>query len=227
MEFDYRWFAGFYLVLRIALFAVYAFTRDWFEQYSFIQFFCVVGLLAFIILRPYKDDYYNKLDAAMFALLLGINTLTMYNYGTTIISSESSPTAFSLQYFLVFVPLIYISVVVIRHIYRRIRDKLAERKRRRQTVIIDPEQEGLVSNDEGPLTMSRSHDYLSFMKETGRMEDMNTYRPTKSWQKPGPNSTSSNKSTSPGASKDEEIEGHESLSPSKKATRGCDISKYD
>ena len=131
------------------------------------------------------------------------HTLTMYNYGTTIISSVSSPTAFSLQNFLVFVPLIYISVVVIRHLYRRIRDKLAERKRRRQTVIIDPEQEGLVSNNEGPLTMSGSHDYLSFMKETGRMEDMNTYRPTKSWQKPGPNSTSSSKSTSPGVSNDD------------------------
>ena len=103
-----------------------------------------------------------------------------------------------------------------RHPYPRICDKLAERKRRRQAFITDVEQEGLVNNDEGPLTMSGSHDYLSFMEETGRMEDMNTYRPTKSQQKPGPNSTSSNKSTSPGAAKDEEIEGQESLSPSKK-----------
>ena len=114
------------------------------------------------------------------------------------------------------VPLIYILVVVIRHLYPRIRHKLGERKCRRQVFITDLEQEGLVNNDEEPLTMSGSHDYLSFMNETGSMEDMNTYRPTKSRQKPGPNSTSSNKSTSPGAAKDEEIEGQESLSPSKK-----------
>ena len=201
-EFDYCWFAGLYLILRIALFGVYAFTRDWFELYSFLQFFCVVGLLAFIILRPYKDDYYNKLDAAMFALLLGINTLTMYNYGTTIVSSESSVDAFSLQYILVFVPLIYISVVLIRHLYHRCNcNQCPKVKRHNVTTITDQEKEGLVDNVEEPLTQSGSHDYLSFMNETGRLEDVNTYKPAKVW----PNSR---ETYGAGASRDgyEEIE---------------------
>ena len=116
-EFDYRWFAGFYLILRVALFATYAFASDWFEQYCLLQIFCILGLLALVLLHPYKDNFYNKLDASMFAILLGINTFTMYNYGTTVISSKPSVVAFGVQYVLVFLPLIYISVVVIQHIY--------------------------------------------------------------------------------------------------------------
>ena len=180
-DFDFRWFAGFYLMLRITLFGVHAFANDWLEQYTSQQFVCVVGLLAFLFLRPYKDDYYNKLDAGMFVLLLGINTLTMYNYGTTIIRSKISAAAFGIHYVLVLIPLIYISVIVTRHIYHRVRDKCAKSKRRRHAVITDPEQEELVSNGEGPMTQSGSHDYLSFMKETGRLKDVNTYQPSNSW----------------------------------------------
>ena len=129
MDFDFRWFAGFYLILRIALFGVHAFARDWFEQYTSLQFVCIAGLLAFLLLHPYKDDYYNKLDAGIFLLLLGINTLTMYNYGTTIIRSKTSTIAFCLQYILVFIPLLYISVFLIRHNYHRIYDKCAKPKK--------------------------------------------------------------------------------------------------
>ena len=217
VEFDFRWFAGFYLVLRMALFGVYAFTRDWFEQYCFLQFFCVIGFLAFLFLRPYKDDYYNKLDAGMFSLLLGINTLTMYNYGTTLIYSKPSVSAFSLQYILVFIPLIYMLAIVTRHLYRRISAKCAERKHRRHTFAADPEQAHLVAKDEGPLTQSGSHDYLSFLNETGRLEDMNTYKPANrcTEQQPISKTHSVNSNTRPSYLRDnyEKIDEQPSLSP--------------
>ena len=117
-EFDFRWFSGFYLILRIAFFGVYAFATDWLVQYSLLQVWCLIALLSLIFLRPYKDDYYNKLDAGMFVLLLAIKTLTMYNYGSTVIHSKTSSLAFSMQYILVLFPLIYISVVAVRHVYR-------------------------------------------------------------------------------------------------------------
>ena len=123
IEFDYRWFAGFYLILRICLFGVYAFTSDWLEQYSFLQLVCFIGLLALLFLRPYKDDYYNKLDAGMFALLLGINTLTMYNYGKTVISSKQSIIASVVQYILVLIPLIYIVFVFLKYIWTKCAEK--------------------------------------------------------------------------------------------------------
>jgi hypothetical protein len=173
-EFDYRWVAGFYLVLRVALFAVFAFTPNLFVQYPFLQLFCTAALLVFVVLQPYKKRFYNKLDATMFALLLSINTLTMFNYSMTVVSSQSSSFAFCLQYALVLLPLIYISVVVLRQFYRY----CTKRRYCRRTIVSDPEQEELLCDeDEGPMTQSGARDYLSFMRETGRLDQRNTYRP--------------------------------------------------
>ena len=112
-------------------------------------------------------------------------------------------------------------MIVTRHIYHRVRDKCAKSKHRRHAVITDPEQEELVSNGEGPMTQSGSHDYLSFMKETGRLEDVNTYQPSNSWSsRSEQNSNSSgsmhsvNSTSSPDNSRDdyEQIEERQSIS---------------
>ena len=117
-EFDYRWCAGFYLLLRVMIFFVSAFVPDTFTIYSFFQFFCIIGVLVFLLLRPYKDDFYNKLDASMFCLLLAINTLTMYSYNNAAIGLQPSLFVFIFQYILIFLPLIYISFVVIAYLRR-------------------------------------------------------------------------------------------------------------
>ena len=169
-EFDFRWFAGFYLFLRVILFGIYAFSPGWFQQYSMLQIGCLIALLSLIFLRPYKDDYYNKLDAGMFVLLLGINTLTMYNYGTTVISSQTSTFAFSMQYILVLCPLLYISVVVSRHLYLHVFPSRIQRKGQSHTVACDREQ--LLTQSE-----SQGYRYLSFVEDTGRLSDVNVYRP--------------------------------------------------
>ena len=175
-EFDYRWVAGYYLILRVVLFAVFAFTPNLFLQYPLLQLFCVSSLLVFVVLQPYKKNFYNKLDATMFALLLGINTLTMYNYSMTVISSKPSTVAFCLQYALVLLPLVYISVVVLRYLHRYC--TRGKKFRFRRTVNSEPERQGLIYNeDEGPMTQSGARDYLSFMRETGRLDEANTYRP--------------------------------------------------
>ena len=238
-EFDYRWCAGFYLILRLALFAVYAFTPDWFMQYSFLQFFCIAALLLFVLLRPYKQDFYNKLDATMFALLLGINTLTMYNYNRVVISSKPSLIAFSIQYVLVLLPLIYISVVISKHLVLNMY-ACCKKRRRTPTLIDDTERERLVNglSEDGPLTQSGSRDYLSFMEQTGRLDNVNVYRPASATDDSReqsernsseidsgncPTQSSSSANPTPVSSKDgyHEIEGHcksqefDSLPPSK------------
>ena len=174
-EFDFRWFAGFYLVLRVVLFGVYAFSTDWFEHYSLLQIGCLIALLSLIFLRPYKDDYYNKLDAGMFFLLLGINILTMYNYGTTVISSQTSTFAFSVQYILVFSPLLYISVIVSKHLYSHMCASCIQTKGQSHTVACDREQ--ILTQSE-----SQGYRYLSFMEETGRLSQVNVYQPNRSVQ---------------------------------------------
>ena len=163
-EFDYRWCGGFYFILRIAIFAVYAFTPDWFEQYSFFQLFCTAALLIFVLLRPYKDDYYNKLDASMFALLLGINTLTMYNYSTAIVSLKPSYIAFSLQYIFVLLPLFYISFIIVKHCHHRICAYCTKRRR-----VLPVETLSLVED----TTQSGSDEFLNAVADSGRLDSDN------------------------------------------------------
>ena len=108
-EYDFRFFAGLYFILRAILFLVYAFTPDWFMQYIIQQIVFMIAILFFVLFRPYKEDFYNKLDASVFILLSGINTLAMYNYHLTILLTSVSVWAFSLQYVLIFCPLIYMA----------------------------------------------------------------------------------------------------------------------
>ena len=73
------------------------------------QLVCMCAFAAFMLFRPYKKDFYNKVDSVMFVLLAAISTLTMYNYYLTAIESTLSKWAFSLQCVLILVPLVYTS----------------------------------------------------------------------------------------------------------------------
>ena len=99
---DYRWFAGLYFFLRVAIFAIYAFAPYWFMQCVLQQFVCItaIGLLA--VLRPYKDDFYNKLDTFVFILLVAINTLTMFNFYMTTTYNDPSMAVYIVQLILVY-----------------------------------------------------------------------------------------------------------------------------
>ena len=104
---DCRWFAGLYFILRIILFAVYGFTQEWYTQYlvQILLFNFVAFLFAFI--RPYRKDWLNNLDCCMFLLLATISTFSLYNLIQTRIGSSLNAWAFSIQYILILVPLLY------------------------------------------------------------------------------------------------------------------------
>ena len=109
-EYDLRWFAGFYFINRIILFAIFAFTPQWITQYLLQQLVFTSVFLLFALFRPYKEDFYNKVDSAIFAILAAINALTMYNYYFSFSEISLSKWAFGFQYFLIFCPLIYMIV---------------------------------------------------------------------------------------------------------------------
>ena len=113
---DFRWFAGFYFLLRLIMLLVFAFTPDWFMQFIVQQLLFMSASFFVIIFRPYKNDLFNKVDAIIFGVLAAIGTLTMYNYYLTLLQAGLSITAFTLQYILVFCPLIYMLVYVLHHI---------------------------------------------------------------------------------------------------------------
>ena len=166
VEFDYRWCAGFYLLLRVVTYFIYAFVPDFYSRYSFLQFFWICCILFFLLLRPYKNDFYNKLDALMFLLLVAINTLTMYNLYITTVLHKPSMSAYIIQFILILLPLIYISFVVMAYMYRCC-------KRRRHP--IDEDGGGFVGNEDE--LQEGSNNFLPFVEQTGRIHSNNTYHP--------------------------------------------------
>lgn len=165
-QYDFRFFAGLYFVLRIILFLVYAFTPEWFMQFTIQQIVFMIAFLFFALFRPYKEDFYNKLDASIFVLLSGINTLTMYNYYLTILATSLSVWAFTVQYILIFTPLIYMAGFVLVRFWQTCGERLNPfcpsilpccKKSRAAD---EPEED----------------DFLAFADANGRLSGVNSYR---------------------------------------------------
>ena len=112
---------------RLILFGVYAFTSNWSLQYVIQPFICIVALIVFLILRPYKRNWYNILDACMFANLIAISTLSLYNFHLTTMALELSTWAFSIQYCLIFLPLVYMCTYVVMMLCIKFRSYLKKK----------------------------------------------------------------------------------------------------
>ncbi len=118
-DIDCRWFAGFYFILRLLLFLVFAFTPYWFLQYVIQQLICIVALLTFVIFRPYKNQLFNIVDVCIFANLAAISTLSMFNYYLTTSGDDLVYWSFVVQYFLIFLPLVYIVLYVMHLLWKK------------------------------------------------------------------------------------------------------------
>ena len=92
-------------------------------HYILQQIICVIGILLFAIMRPYKNRWYNNLDASIFGLLAIINVLTIYNTYKTVIDTDPATWAFTLQYILIFCPLIYLIVYILLYLWRMFQAK--------------------------------------------------------------------------------------------------------
>ena len=187
---DCRFFAGIYFLLRTVLFTLYAYTGMWFRQYVVQQLVCTVGILLFSVIRPYKNNFYNNLDAVILGILAAINALSIYSSFQTAMNLPLSPSVFAVQYILIFLPLVYISAYIIWHTWN-IKGKLIpciaklliticsclgsdmERRLRLNPVLGD-------DNSERTSLSSVDVDYLEFNRtvgECGRDREPNRYRP--------------------------------------------------
>ena len=105
---DCRWFAGYYFLLRVIVFSIYVSELKWLEQYFIQQVVLALCIILFANIRPYKDNYYNKLDTAMFSLLAVLNAFSFYNSQHHRTYNHINDVAFWINYLLIFLPLIYI-----------------------------------------------------------------------------------------------------------------------
>ena len=65
---DYRYFAGLYLLIRL-INHIRIIHSDWSYSTIIRAILCLTVSILFGVLRPYRNDFYNRLDCALFGLL--------------------------------------------------------------------------------------------------------------------------------------------------------------
>ena len=185
---DCRYFAGLYFLLRTVLFTTFAYGGIWFQQYVIQQLVCTIAILLIAIIRPYKKDFYNNLDAMMLGTLALINALSIYNIFFADLDLPLPSWSFAIQYILIYCPLIYMISYVIWRVVKGNNCKtlllripvlkrcLKNQMTERTTLLSD------VLNDtsETPQQSQIDDDYRHFADEVeafGRDREKNSYRP--------------------------------------------------
>ncbi len=118
---------------------IYAFSPNWFFQFVVQQLVCLLALQAFIIFQPYKNKFFNFVDASFFAILAAISTLSMYNYYLTKTNQKLSPWAFGIQYILIIIPLIYASLCCIYYLWKKLKSQNLIPRRREESSVTSEE----------------------------------------------------------------------------------------
>ena len=126
-----RFFAGMYFLFRFVINISYILTNDWTQRFMVQQIVCIIFVIIIALCRPYRDEkwIFNYVDLLIFANLGIINTLSLYLYNYT----QSNPgrdvptTAFTLQYILVFLPLLYMITYVVWSLLKRYRKNCPKR----------------------------------------------------------------------------------------------------
>ena len=100
-----RFIAGAYYVLRIVIL-----SASLFEPTTYIVtsiFVYILTAMFFALMKPYKNNFYNVLDALMFALLSMIYTAILYHILYITVTSKNSIVLVVLTEVLAALPLLY------------------------------------------------------------------------------------------------------------------------
>jgi hypothetical protein len=117
---DYRYFAGIFLLIRI-LYHLHVVLNNRYSMYI-TQVIPMVSGALFGILRPYKNDFYNRLDCSLFAILtLGQISLATNKYIANL--------PISLLYILAAIPLSYLLLLLLYKILALCAPELTARVR--------------------------------------------------------------------------------------------------
>ena len=134
---DYRWFAGLYLMLRIVIIAM---VGQKYYPLILVVVPCIMAVLVAIV-RPYRIDFYNKLDSVFWMFF----TIGSSWYVYTVASENLTPEGIKL-FFLI--PLVYMIGFVawrlITCVGRKCRPLIAKRKKLSSTT----DREGINTEDD-------------------------------------------------------------------------------
>lgn len=110
---DRRFFAGFYFIFRLIIFAIFNTVSILSHTYMVLLVaFIVFGILT-VLAQPYKNSFYTYLDIFFFNLLAVIMALQVYTLLIVVMDSHSPIDLLSILFSLAVIPLVYISLYVL------------------------------------------------------------------------------------------------------------------
>ena len=176
----YRWFAGLYFIFRLLINVTNAACND-LQQFFLQEFYCTVLALLVLIFRPYRRKFYllNYFDSLIFLNLAVINLITLFLYVDIRRGANVSMLLFSVQYILVFLPLVYMVAYVMwrllpsPQVRRRVREWLESRRQAHR-------MENLVQNRTDETSEAPDDDDVDWE----RARALNRYKPLRSPEGP-------------------------------------------
>ena len=117
---DCRWFAAFYLLMRLGFYVLFAMTVSGYF-YSLAVIFTIVCVVVMIVVQPYKKEYenFNILDTVVVLVLaLGLASITSLNIAI-IKNKIYSKIVILFAALISLLPLVYLCMVTVHWIYRR------------------------------------------------------------------------------------------------------------
>ena len=109
---------GMYFLFRLALYMSYMLTDTWLLQYTIQQVLVTMYIVLIAVLWPYKRNFINYVDIAIFANMGILNVLSLYliDFNQVMPNAPLPLGVFVFQYILVFVPLFYMITFISWHL---------------------------------------------------------------------------------------------------------------
>ena len=193
-EIDCRWFASLYFCLRVALILSYSVVYLYLDQYLIQGIIFVAVALLFALFQPYKKQWLNQLDIAMFLLLAVISALSQYNNTQVLTDQKPVMLAFQFQFTLVFLPILYLAGFLLFIFCRKSKQSLTEwRRSRLLRNIQEPDTPHNPDDNTAGLNDGNSYqsalvdstyvpNFIDFIESTGRMKQQRLVR-VQNWDK--------------------------------------------
>ena len=108
-----RYFAGIYFVFRIVVFLIFTVVSSIQIRHTILQATYTVFILIFLILRPYKKDRYNILDAVFITILAVTSTTAAHMYINLFVYKSFLHGLWYFTYALLYIPTLYMAGYII------------------------------------------------------------------------------------------------------------------
>ena len=118
-EYKLYYFALLYFVYRIVFVAIFTFIPAAHQHYILQQIFAGIVLMLHAIARPYKDKYHNILDLCILALIPTVISISSYQLFKIITSDGIGQYVMVIQIILLYIPLIYLGVLIVYKLYQK------------------------------------------------------------------------------------------------------------